>query len=120
MVTEAVTEAINTAMAAGAKAESILVRGDSAYCAGTVVAAVVNAGATFSFVIARNPPLLEPVSSSASLRVSACSPCGAVLQLLVVGAAGYYARVGGGNGLLKDRQCFQVYACGLVDATLAM
>jgi hypothetical protein len=50
-----VTEAINTALAAGAQAPTILVRGDSAYCAGTVVAAVVKAGATFSFAIARNP-----------------------------------------------------------------
>jgi hypothetical protein len=50
-----VTEAINTAKAAGAQAESILVRGDSAYCAGTVVTAVVKAGATFSFAITRNP-----------------------------------------------------------------
>jgi hypothetical protein len=50
-----VTEAINTAKAAGAQAEHILVRGDSAYCAGTVVTAVVNAAATFSFAIARNP-----------------------------------------------------------------
>ncbi len=50
-----VTEAINTATAAGAKAENILVRGDSAYCAGKVVAAAVKAGAKFSFAIARNP-----------------------------------------------------------------
>jgi hypothetical protein len=33
----------------------MLVRGDSAYCAGTIVAAVVQAGARFSFTIARNP-----------------------------------------------------------------
>jgi Transposase DDE domain group 1 len=53
--TSMVTEAINTAKHAGARAENILVRGDSAYCAGKVVAAVVKAGATFSFTIARNP-----------------------------------------------------------------
>jgi hypothetical protein len=49
-----VTEAINTAIAAGACPACILVRADSAYCAGKVVAAVVNAGAAFSFTIARN------------------------------------------------------------------
>jgi hypothetical protein len=50
-----VTEAINTATDTGAQAHNIVVRGDSAYCAGKVVAAVVKAGATFSFAIARNP-----------------------------------------------------------------
>jgi Transposase DDE domain group 1 len=50
-----VTEAINTATDAGAQAGNILVRGDSAYCSGTVIAAVVKAGANFSFAIARNP-----------------------------------------------------------------
>jgi DDE family transposase len=50
-----VTEAINTAKDAGAHAEKILVRGDSAFCSGTVVTAVVKAGASFSFTIARNP-----------------------------------------------------------------
>jgi Transposase DDE domain group 1 len=50
-----VTEAINTAVAAGADPANILVRGDSAFCAGTVVAAVVKTGARFSFSIARNP-----------------------------------------------------------------
>ena len=50
-----VTEAINTAVAAGAQASNILVRGDSAYCSGKVVAAVVKAAAGFSFAIARNP-----------------------------------------------------------------
>ncbi len=50
-----VTEGINTAKAAGARAEDILVRGDCAYCSGKVVAAVVNAEARFSFAIARNP-----------------------------------------------------------------
>jgi hypothetical protein len=50
-----VTEAIHTATAAGAPPSAILVRGDSAYCAGKVVAAVVKTGAMFSFAIARNP-----------------------------------------------------------------
>jgi hypothetical protein len=49
------TEAINTAKDAGAQAENILVRGDSAFCSGKVIAAVVNAGANFSVAIARNP-----------------------------------------------------------------
>ena len=52
-----VTEAINTAQGAGAHAHSILVRGDSAYCSGKVVNAVVKAVARFSFAIARNPAL---------------------------------------------------------------
>jgi hypothetical protein len=50
-----VTEGINTAIAAGAQAPNILVRGDSAFCSGKLVAAIVKAGATFSFAIARNP-----------------------------------------------------------------
>ena len=49
-----VTEAINTAIEAGARPETILVRGDSAYCGGKIIAAVVKAGARFSFAIARN------------------------------------------------------------------
>jgi hypothetical protein len=48
------TEAVNTAVAAGADPASILVRGDSAYCGGAAVAAVVKTGARFSFTIARN------------------------------------------------------------------
>ena len=50
-----VTEAINTAVEVGARPENILVRGDSAFCGGKIIAAVVKAGATFSFAIARNP-----------------------------------------------------------------
>src|SRR5438552_1431110 len=50
-----VTEAINTATGTGATQHNILVRGESAYCSGKVVAAVVKAGATFSFTITRNP-----------------------------------------------------------------
>jgi Transposase DDE domain group 1 len=57
------TEAINTAKAAGAPAENILVRGDSAYCSGKVIAAVVKAGATFSFAIARNPAVDSAVAA---------------------------------------------------------
>jgi hypothetical protein len=61
--TSMVTEAITTAKAAGAKPENILVRGDSAYCGGKVVAAVVKAGATFSFTIARNPAVDAAISA---------------------------------------------------------
>jgi hypothetical protein len=58
-----VTEAINTAKDAGATAPNILVRGDSAFCSGKVVAAVVKAGATFSFAIARNPAVDAAIAS---------------------------------------------------------
>jgi hypothetical protein len=57
-----VTEAINTAKAAGARAGQLLVRGDSAYCAGTVITAVVKAGAMFSFAIAGNPAVDAAIS----------------------------------------------------------
>ncbi|WP_432972463.1 IS1380 family transposase [Dactylosporangium sp. CA-233914] len=50
-----VTEALNTAVSAGADPANILVRGDSAYCSGKNVTAVVKAGAQFSFTITRNP-----------------------------------------------------------------
>ena len=49
-----VTEAINTAVAAGARPGSMVVRGDSAFCSGKTVTAVVKAGAVFSFAIGRN------------------------------------------------------------------
>jgi hypothetical protein len=49
-----VTEAVNTAIDAGAQPQNILVRGDSAYCSGKIIAAVVKAGASFSFAIAHN------------------------------------------------------------------
>ncbi len=58
-----VTEAINTAIEAGARPQNILVRGDSAYCAGKIVAAVVKAGARFSFAIARNPAVDAAIAS---------------------------------------------------------
>ncbi|QOC92261.1 IS1380 family transposase [Micromonospora craniellae] len=58
-----ITEAINTATDVGARAQNILVRGDSAYCAGKVVAAVVKAGARFSFAIARNPAVDAAIGS---------------------------------------------------------
>jgi hypothetical protein len=52
-----VTEALNTATAAGATADSTLVRADSAYYAGTIITAVVKAGAQFSITVARNPSI---------------------------------------------------------------
>src|SRR5690606_23669484 len=52
--TSMVTEAINTAVQAGARPDRILVRGDSAYCSGKTIKAIVKAGARFSFTIARN------------------------------------------------------------------
>lgn len=58
-----VTEAITTAIAAGAQAPNILVRGDSAYCSGKVIAAIVKAGATFSFAITRNPAVDAAINS---------------------------------------------------------
>lgn len=61
--TSMVVEALNTAVAAGARPQTILVRGDSAFCAGKVVAAVVKAGARFSFTIARNPAVDAAVNS---------------------------------------------------------
>ena len=48
-----VTEAINTAKAAGAK--NILVRGDSAYGNGKVITAVRKAGARFSLTLTKAP-----------------------------------------------------------------
>jgi hypothetical protein len=57
------TEAINTAVEAGAQPRSILVRGDSAYCGGKIIAAVVKAGATFSFAIARNSAVEAAIAS---------------------------------------------------------
>jgi Transposase DDE domain group 1 len=58
-----VTEAINTAIDAGAQPHNILVRGDSAHCAGKIIAAVVKAGAMFSFAIARNSAVDAAIAS---------------------------------------------------------
>ena len=52
--TSMVVEAINTAIGAGASPANILVRRDSAYCVGKIIAAIGKAGARFSFAIARN------------------------------------------------------------------
>jgi hypothetical protein len=48
------TEAITTALAAGAQPATLLIRGDSAYGNGKVITAVVNTGAQFSFTLAKN------------------------------------------------------------------
>ena len=58
-----VTQAINTALQAGAQPTRILVRGDSAYCNGKIIAAVVKAGARFSFAITRNPAVDAAIAS---------------------------------------------------------
>ena len=58
-----VVEAINTAVEAGAAPENILVRGDSAFCAGKTIAAIVQAGARFSFAIARNSAVDAAINS---------------------------------------------------------
>jgi hypothetical protein len=61
--TSLVTEAINTAIEAGARPETILVRGDSAFCGGKIIAAIVKAGARFSFTIARNTAVDAAINS---------------------------------------------------------
>jgi hypothetical protein len=61
--TSLVTEAVNTAIEAGAIPANILVRGDSAFCAGKIITAVVKAGACFSFAIARNPAVDAAIAS---------------------------------------------------------
>jgi hypothetical protein len=61
--TSMLTEAINTAVEAGAAPDTILVRGDSAFCAGKIIAAVVKAGAMFSFAIVRNPCVDAAIAS---------------------------------------------------------
>jgi hypothetical protein len=55
-----VTEAVKTARAAGATGK-ILVRGDSAYGIGPVVAACLRAGAQFSVVLAKNPAVSRAI-----------------------------------------------------------
>jgi hypothetical protein len=61
--TSMVTEAINTAIEAGARPENIMVRGDSAFCGGKIIAAIVKAGTQFSFAIARNPAVDAAIGS---------------------------------------------------------
>ena len=71
-------EAINTAIAAGAKAATVLVRGDSAYCNGKAIAAVAKTGAMFSFAIARNPAVDAAIATIGDERYVAVHYPGAV------------------------------------------
>jgi hypothetical protein len=57
-----VTEAINTARAAGATGK-ILVRGDSAYGTGAVVRACLRARAQFSLVLTKNPAVTRAIAA---------------------------------------------------------
>jgi hypothetical protein len=61
--TSMIVEAINTAVEAGADTANILVRGDSAYCAGKTITAIVKAGATFSFAITRNAAVDKAIAT---------------------------------------------------------
>jgi hypothetical protein len=56
-----VTEAINTAKAAGAK--DILVRGDAAYGSSAVISAALRAKVTFSLVLTRQPSVNRAIDS---------------------------------------------------------
>jgi hypothetical protein len=58
-----IVEAINTATAAGADPATILVRGDSAYANSKVIAAVVKAGAQYSFTITKNPAVNAAIAT---------------------------------------------------------
>lgn len=59
-----VSEAINTARAAGATG-TVLVRGDSAYGIAAVVRACLKAGARFSLVLAKNPAVTRAIGTIA-------------------------------------------------------
>jgi Transposase DDE domain group 1 len=76
--TSMVTEAINTAIEAGAQPGTVLVRGDSAYCGGKTIAAVVKAGARFSFAIARNSAVDAAIASIPDEAFAAVQYPGAV------------------------------------------
>jgi hypothetical protein len=73
-----VTEAINTAKAAGAK--NITCRGDSAFGNGKVIAAVVNGGARFSFVLTKSRPVLRAIGTIADNAWTPVHYPGAVLD----------------------------------------
>lgn len=75
-----VTEAINTAVAAGADPATILVRGDSAYCNSKVIAAVVKTGAAFSFTITRNPAVDAAIATISEQQYTPVRYPGAVLD----------------------------------------
>jgi hypothetical protein len=75
-----VTEALGTAVAAGADPAKILVRGDSAYCSGKVVTAVVKAGAQFSFAITRNPAVDAAIAAIGDEQYTPVRYPGAVID----------------------------------------
>jgi hypothetical protein len=73
-----VTEAINTAKAAGAR--TILCRGDSAFGNGKVIAAAVNGGARFSFVLTKSRSVLRAIGTIAEDAWTPVRYPGAVLD----------------------------------------
>jgi hypothetical protein len=73
-------EAINTAIAAGADPGRILVRGDSAYYAAKIIAAIVKAGARFSFTVARNPAVDAAIATIPDQAYTPVQYPGAVLD----------------------------------------
>lgn len=75
-----ITEAVNTAKATGAAADKVLVRGDAAYCSGKAVAAVVKAGAAFSFTIARHPSVDAAIASIGDEQFTPVDYPGAVVD----------------------------------------
>ena len=75
-----VAEAINTAKACGANPDTILVRGDAAYCSNKVIAAIVNAGAKFSFSITRNPIVDAAIASIPDRQYTPVQYPGAVID----------------------------------------
>jgi len=74
-----VTEAINTARAAGADGE-ILVRGDSAYGSRAVIGAALRAGARFSLVLTQNPAVRRAMGTIAADAWTPVHYPGAVLD----------------------------------------
>jgi hypothetical protein len=78
--TSMLTEAINTAIEAGARPATILVRADSAFCAGKTIAAIVKTGARFSVAIARNPAVDAAIAAIPDEAFVAVQYPGAVID----------------------------------------
>ncbi len=57
------TEAVNTAVQAGARPDTILVRGDSSYYAGKIITAIVKAKAGFSITTGRDPAIGKAIAA---------------------------------------------------------
>src|SRR5438067_5676791 len=74
------TETIHTAKAAGADTATILVRGDSAYCYGKTIAAVVKTGAAFSLSITRNPAVDAAIAAIGDQQYTPVRYPGAVID----------------------------------------